>query len=97
MPPEAGAPKITKRTTTTSVPAAPSTVCSADVANATAIITRVKRPHSTKNFDVGMAPISGPANVSVRSAPQTATMASAARRPCRVADPPNVMAIVDER
>ena len=44
-----------------------------------------------------MAPSTGPANVSVRSAPTTATMASAARRPCRVADPPNAMAMVDER
>ena len=55
--------------TTTSVPPAPSTVCRAAVAKATAIITRVKSAHSTRNLEVGIAPSTGPASVSVRSAP----------------------------
>src|SRR6476619_8470659 len=97
VPPELGAPKITKTMTTTSVPPAPSTVCRAAVAKATAIITRVKSPQSTRNLEVGIAPSTGPARASVKSAPTTAAIASAARRFRRVDGPPNAIAIVDER
>ncbi len=97
VPPELGAPKITKTMTTTSVPPAPNTVCRAAVAKATAIITRVKSAQSTRNLEVGIVPSTGPARASVRSAPMTAAMASDARRLRRVVRPPNAIAIVDER
>src|ERR1700722_6681193 len=96
-PPAAGAPKITKTTTTTSVPGGPSLACSADVASATAAITRMNSPHRTRNFDVGMAPRTGPAIVAVRSPPSTATPTSAAARQRGVAGPPNAIAIVADR
>src|ERR1700749_4719522 len=83
VPPEAGAPKITKTTTTTRVPAAPSTACSPAVANATAAITSVNAAHSTKNFELGSAPSTGPAIRSVTKAPTTDTHASDARRRLR--------------
>src|SRR5580765_7496426 len=97
VPPELGAPKITKTMTTTSVPPAPSTACRAAVAKATPIITRVKIAHSTRNLEEGVAPSTGPARVSVKSAPMTAAIARAARRLRRVDRPPNAIAIVDER
>src|SRR6476660_5161126 len=97
VPPELGAPKITKTMTTTNVPPAPNTACRAAVAKATAIITRVKSAQSTRNLEVGIAPRTGPARVSVRSAPMTAATASDASRLRRVDRSPNAIAIVDER
>src|SRR5262249_18446537 len=79
-PPDAGAPKITNTTTTINVPAEPRIDCRAAVANATAVITSVKRPHNVRNFEVGIAPGTGPANVSVSSAPNAEATASDTRR-----------------
>ena len=54
-------------------------------------------PQSARNFDVGTAPSTGPAIVSVRSAPTTAAIASEMRRRGRFARPPKAIPIVAAR